>query len=77
MGSTPVLPRKIRQNQQKTNLFYAAILDQTQKFEVICTSDLEMVTWKPISIEAVKVIITSLNQLRAVLMFVFLVFVFS
>ena len=36
-------------------------------FEVICTSDLEMVTWKPISIEAIKVFITSLNQLCTVI----------
>ena len=31
-----------------------------KSLETICTSDLEMVTWKPISIEAIKVFITSL-----------------
>ena len=31
MGSTPVLPRKIRQNQQKKTIFYAAILDHFPK----------------------------------------------
>ena len=32
------------------------------RFEVIFTSDLKMLTWKPISIEAIKVFNTSLNQ---------------
>ena len=41
------------------------ILDKGKRFEVICTKDLEMVTWKPILIEAIKVFITSLNQLWA------------
>ena len=35
-------------------------------FEVIYTSDLEIVTWKSIFIEEIKVFITSLNQLCTV-----------
>ena len=40
-------------------------LIKTREKKVICTSDLVMATWKPISIEAIKAFLTSLNQLWA------------
>ena len=48
---------------RKVLINYWLILDQGKRFEVICTLDLKMVTWKPISIEAIKVFIKCMNPL--------------
>ena len=50
-------------HQEKIKCLIDLFMTRGKWFEVICTLELEMVTWKFISIKASKVFITGLNQL--------------